>query len=367
MVIDRSNYETWIIDWLDGNLDDIQARELLSFLDENPDLREEMEDISSICLPKSVNSFQQKELLKKTIADLPDSQFEYLCIAHLEKDLNSSQERELRSITGLIPGRRRLFELFQKTVLRPPELAYDNKERLKRKTTGQMILRLSIISMSTAATIALIIMAYMQINMYMSNNKMAVSEQSGPDSLIIYSVPPVESVNEVALKIVDERDREKEAKEETIRGGEKILTDIISEQRREASASPFIREDLERDPIIKVPLPSVAEIVQGKGEYHLIEYKSQIIVLSGDEERSRLSKFIAGKFRDLILKEEKVSTIPLKGYEIAEGGIKGLNMLLGWEMALEKTNNEHGELQSLYFSSKMLKFNTPVKIEEPVP
>jgi hypothetical protein len=36
-------------------------------------------------------------------------------------------------------------------------------------------------------------------------------------------------------------------------------------------------------------------------------------------------------------------------------------------MALQKTNDENGDLQSLYFSSKMLKFNAPVKKSETTP
>ena len=39
MKIDRSNYEIWIIDWLDGSLSDSQAEELKLFLNENPDIR----------------------------------------------------------------------------------------------------------------------------------------------------------------------------------------------------------------------------------------------------------------------------------------------------------------------------------------
>lgn len=36
-------------------------------------------------------------------------------------------------------------------------------------------------------------------------------------------------------------------------------------------------------------------------------------------------------------------------------------------MALQKTNDENGELKSLRFSSRILKFNAPVKKAEPAP
>jgi hypothetical protein len=67
------------------------------------------------------------------------------------------------------------------------------------------------------------------------------------------------------------------------------------------------------------------------------------------------------------LKENTSKDSPLKGYEIAEAGVTGLNRLLGWEMALVEKNDENGELRSVYFSSKLLKFNAPVKKTDPLP
>ena len=53
MQIDRSNYEIWLIDWLDGNLNDIQAEELQLFLAENPDLKEEFDELAMFRLNPS--------------------------------------------------------------------------------------------------------------------------------------------------------------------------------------------------------------------------------------------------------------------------------------------------------------------------
>jgi len=36
-------------------------------------------------------------------------------------------------------------------------------------------------------------------------------------------------------------------------------------------------------------------------------------------------------------------------------------------MALDEKNDENGELKSVYFSSKILKFKAPVKKSEPLP
>ena len=86
-----------------------------------------------------------------------------------------------------------------------------------------------------------------------------------------------------------------------------------------------------------------------------------------DEERSKLSRFIARTFRERILKEPSSADTPLKAYEIAEAGVTGLNKLLGWEMDLDERKDEKGELSSVYFNSKILKINAPVKKSEPLP
>ena len=59
-----------------------------------------------------------------------------------------------------------------------------------------------------------------------------------------------------------------------------------------------------------------------------------------------------------------MQTAPLKGYEIAKAGVTGLNKLMGWEMALNERKDVEGNLKSVYFSSKLLKFNAPVKKSE---
>lgn len=47
MQIDRSNYEIWLIDWLDENLNEIQIEQLQLFLRDNPDLKEEIEELTT--------------------------------------------------------------------------------------------------------------------------------------------------------------------------------------------------------------------------------------------------------------------------------------------------------------------------------
>ena len=130
MEIDRSNYEIWLIDWLDGNLNDIQVEQLQLFLSVNPDLKEELSDLNALNLKPSQKSFQQKEQLIKSVSALPLTQFEYLCLACLEKDLNADQQTELEEIITKDTEKQRSFELIQKMRLTPGAYSYKHKKKL---------------------------------------------------------------------------------------------------------------------------------------------------------------------------------------------------------------------------------------------
>jgi hypothetical protein len=92
----------------------------------------------------------------------------------------------------------------------------------------------------------------------------------------------------------------------------------------------------------------------------LIELRSDNVTAAYDG-RSKFSKIIAKTFREKILKEQVPQDKPLKAYEIAEASVSGLNKILGWEMALDEKRSDDGKTEKIYFSSRILKFNAPVK------
>ena len=164
MQIDRSNYEIWLIDWLDGNLSDIQVEQLQPFLNENPDLKEEFDELTTFRLNPSPKSFTHKDHLKKEAADISESQFEYLCVAYLENDLSAGQQSELMEIIDQDPEKKKSFELIQKMRLFSGRYKVLNKRSgLSRRTFFRKRYRLSYIGLSAAAIIALAFITYISI------------------------------------------------------------------------------------------------------------------------------------------------------------------------------------------------------------
>jgi hypothetical protein len=365
---DRSNYEIWLIDWLDGNLSEQQIGQLQEFLDQNPDLREEAALFSRSILSPDNKPFPEKNQLRKTTSELHSSQFEYLAVAYLENDLPQDQVTELNESMVQDEEKRKVFNAIQKLKLTPPDLRYNQKERLLQRTSGARVIRMSFIGLSAAAVIALLILSYIFVPRYITvrNDKTAFniipdSARSQPAEMVLYNPG---ALTEKSDPSVDRQEISGSSAPET------VSVETNSQNIALAAVdSSIITRDIPDIMLSKVSVFSEIALNMEKPEYTLVASNNAFreSTFEYDDERSRLSKFIARTFREKILKTESFNESPLKSYEIAEAGIKGLNKLFGFEMALQKTYDDAGELKSIYFSSKVLKFNAPVRKSTPVP
>jgi hypothetical protein len=361
MKIDRSNYEIWFIDWLDGNLNDIRVEQLL--LDENPDLKEELNDLAIVRLNPYDVSFSNKSHLKKTAADLSESQSEYLSVAYLENDLSSDQKEDLMEIIEKDQGKKKSFELMQKIRLTPMPLFYKHKNRLIRRTVVQNVIRLSLIGLSAAAIITLMVITYFSKPKSLQGRFENTAQAIRVDSII--RKPAVEILSDhpkTEKKVIPAKKQISNQLPISLQAGsvpEEInMNPPVEDYSREKSA------DISGTLLEKIPVSSQIDLKEQIITGTLMALNSPVAVPYDDDGRPKLSKIIAKAFREKILKEKKAKDSPLKVYEIAEAGVSGLNKLLGWQMALDKKNDEYGELKSVYFSSKILKFNAPVKKTE---
>jgi hypothetical protein len=366
MQIDRSNYEIWFIDWLDGNLNSLQTEQLKLFLNENPDLREEFNDLTPVTLSSTGVLFRNKDLLKKSPPDLSPLQFEYLCAACLENDLSDNQKSELKEIADAYPDKKRTFDLMQKTRIIPPKVSYKHKYILRKRTAVQKIIRLSVIGLSTAAAIGVIVIIYSVLPGIASLTINRSAQSLVSDTI---SQKPSEAIltDNIPTGILPEIT--KETKGNVAANNFRKEPDIVNSGLPEAlSTEPSFRKpDYQEITINRVPV--YAELVLKKADLNntLIASNMSVTDPEDEDERSGVVKFISKTFREKVLHEKTALDAPIKGLDIAEAGVSGLNKLFGWEMALDKNNDENGKLKSVYFSSRILKFTAPVKKSEPLP
>jgi len=365
MKIDRSNYEIWLIDWFDGNLNEFQIEQLQHFLTVNHDLKEESDELTMFRLNPGRKSFPHKNQLKKTMGDLSPSQFEYLSVAYIENDLSAEEKTELLESIEYDQGKKISFELIKKLRLSPDNLSYKHKKRLLKRTLAQNAIRWSMIGLSAAAIITLVIFTSDSKPHELKIDSNKTAQSVSVDSAVLKQTKGIVSnaVYEGSHNIPD-----------------KIQKKTIIASLKTTSSNPEIKNNLlaeidsmsqsvtlTRTIINKITVPPSIDLKGEPIHNTLIALNPSVTVPEYDDGRSKLSRFIARTFREKILKETKAKNSPLKAYELAKAGVSGLDKLLGWEMALDEKKDANGVLKSVYFSSKILKFNAPIKKTEPLP
>jgi hypothetical protein len=133
MSINRNTYEVYLIDYFEGNLDALQVSELLLFLEQNPDLKTECENLELVYLTQDNIAPLDKSSLKKPDFDAVKKQYEPLLIAQLEGDLTVEDAAKLAHATTVYPQIEKEAQLFALTKLVPDlTIKYANKRALKR-------------------------------------------------------------------------------------------------------------------------------------------------------------------------------------------------------------------------------------------
>ncbi|HBE40011.1 MAG TPA: hypothetical protein DDW27_02175 [Bacteroidales bacterium] len=361
---DRSYYEIWIADWLAGNLDSEQIKLFQEFLDRNPDLKEEAESLLVTAVSPEKISFKGKERFKRSAKDLTPAQVEYLSVACLENDLSPEQLDDLNECTDNDPDLRELSESVRRMKLIPPDYKYLFKERLRKRTMTEEILRLSIKALSAAATVAILVFISVLISREIKQriNLTATDETREIEPVILYSEVLYESEDEsppaISQKVNDAVDRA-------------LIPDTGSDDQSAVSVTDDnnltnLRASLLTGPgeIRTAGLPDFnISVIKEPLNYTLVAsnvpYREPLY-----DDRNGLTRFLARTFREKILREDTGSDAPVRPYEIASAGINGISRLFGFEMALVSITDDQGELKSLYFSSRLLKINAPVKKDE---
>lgn len=137
MKVNRNNYEVWLLDYSDGKLNAAQTAELMAFLEENPDLKEEFDAYEPITLEPENIRFEQKAQLKKLpvipAGEVDENNYEIFFIACYENDLSQSQKDNVLAFVKQNPQFETEFKLHgQLRLTANKEIAFAEKEHLKK-------------------------------------------------------------------------------------------------------------------------------------------------------------------------------------------------------------------------------------------
>lgn len=134
MNINRNNYETYFLLYIDAELDDDGRKAVESFVRDNPDLKCELDALQqTICLSDDI-CFPGKEGLFKNEISLKDQEN---LLLHLDNELSETEAEQVKSQIDSDDGIKREWQILQQTKLDPAELIrFSDKSLLYKKVSG---------------------------------------------------------------------------------------------------------------------------------------------------------------------------------------------------------------------------------------
>ncbi|MCX6188122.1 MAG: hypothetical protein NTW54_00680 [Bacteroidetes bacterium] len=151
--ITHSNYEALMVDYWDGTLSPAMKAMLILFLNENPQIREDIMEAGQFTLPTELLYFENKEeLFKKEVSH---SNMDSFLVAELEHDLLPHEQNELNLFIAAHPHYKSDRALYALTKVRPNKnLIYPNKGSLKHGPQISLWLRYSRVAAAACVLLA---------------------------------------------------------------------------------------------------------------------------------------------------------------------------------------------------------------------
>ena len=168
MKITRDNYESFFLDYLEGNLEESLIDQFLDFLEQHPDLKEELQLFENIRLPEEPVSFAGKKHLYQSPAHEKEA-FELKAIAFMEGDLKDEERRGFEAYLATHPELKKEAALMESTRLTADSgIQYPDKHKLY-KTSGTVVL------MNWVARAAAIVVLLWGVSTFFESEQQAVS------------------------------------------------------------------------------------------------------------------------------------------------------------------------------------------------
>jgi mRNA-degrading endonuclease YafQ of YafQ-DinJ toxin-antitoxin module len=130
MTINKHNYEAYFLDYHEGNLTPQEVADLLLFVEQHPELKDEFESFENVTLEDySTPSFENKDILKK---EINQENVEEYFIKDVEGVITSVEKTLLHNYIKQHPQLSADLELYRNTKLSADSsLVFGNKKQLK--------------------------------------------------------------------------------------------------------------------------------------------------------------------------------------------------------------------------------------------
>jgi hypothetical protein len=342
MNIDRTNYEIYFLDYLDGNLPDNQVDAFLDFLNDNPDLHEELKAVSSIKkLEPDLTVLPRKEALKKN-ALTESSEFDYRAIALMENDLSIEDEKAFIHEITSNPKKELYFDQFLKTKLQvEPNIVFTDKERLYKKSNTKVLMLWA----SRVAAVLLLSFSVYAIWNYSTTNQQPVqlAKEQQPD----FEKEEVATPNQAPIVLNESENQQPKKEREVIKPIPGIQPTITTPVEKQSNQLIFIRET--------IPATLKPKSIQLKHNnpqaIALVEMKKH--QESNAPDYLSIDEYLAEK----VLNKDKNESLSLGN--IITAGLDAVSTVSNERVDYEK--NGKGKLSEISLNTRLFAFSIPLK------
>lgn len=363
--INRNNYEIYLIDLMEGNLDALTQQELMTFLDTNPDIKEEFEKYEEVTLSPDAVLFKEKSKLKHhqitPVGEINEDTFEHFFIAWHEHDLTQKEKQDIEQFIATNPFLKNDFELFGKlTATQNEEVVFNSKALLyhRRKIAP-------LFWMSSAAAVLLVLIAVFGLlksnlnRQILSNQTKSVAQVS---SIIKNDAAPEKQKSQKTYQNTIVNNDSLNSRHHTAdahhNNRKKVFAVTTSIPVKQNSNITMVTELTSANPNIKLTDDNV---------YCRFKYKKIVNYILVDKEKKKknfIGKIIANLFNDA--KQKVAPNTPKSNNEpllarVFDGGAHVLNSYTGTEANVTKYYDNRGKLITYHFSGGQIRFSKKFK------
>jgi hypothetical protein len=340
--ININNYEIYFIDYLDGKLTPFEQKELILFLNHNPHLSNELNQISELKLIPDNYIYTSKNNLKKESFKKSElsSKVELLIISELEGDLSENEVQELERLKSEDYEVATAAKNIIKTKLTPnPNEVFGGKSRLKRIVIfGISHYTLSVFSRIAASIIVLLGVGF-ALNTYLVNSKGEEFVTNNHINTNLNTLKETE-INSESVVNVSPQTQAKEIKSKLITRSTEQENVFNDEGLREEVALQYINR---REPTITSA--KIAVVPLNKSVLLGIDH----FLNSNGAPSQQVAEIISIPW-----------TKEFGFFELAQLGVKKLSDMTGTRARLEGERDETGKLTRVNFETSLFAISTPV-------
>ncbi len=361
MGINISNYEVYIIDYLDNKLSTLQAAELLLFLENNPGLKDEFEDLKALTVtpsPKDIYGFNEslKQPADCDAINLSVNNYTHYFVAALEGDLSPDGYNGLNSFLEVHPELVSEYNLYKACKVKP-EMKISFPEPNKLKVRGKQVFLKYYMATAIAASLLLLFSVYVRLTPESNDAINSALERSIELQGDNTEKNPVKKINETKKTESDIADEAKEKK--AIKTPAKITEKKDRTELKGESEIMAPLQKIEKKGMIINNTPLVSE---NKRTFYSDLYDdiklSQELAFAPEEEEpvirqpeQNMRNVKAGRILSSVFNtsEQLADQLPqsMNGWLVADLGIKGFNLLTNNNYSIERKFKANGNIEEV--------------------